>query len=356
MANPQLENGHTRIANEIWDEVIRRNFSKRQKDIIQFIWRLSYGCQKRIAIIPKLKDFSICGITPNHVKEELTYLVQSKVIFWNRMTNEFEFNKDYDLWQINPVKGWEELRFRELIRLNIAEKGTSQKRNFSHLEDEDKSSHFGKLDDDESDDTSQSGKSNFPKKEVDTSQKRNFDFPKKEVSDDSNACGSKDEDVPKESKEILKESKDIKAVVITALKDDPPSLSEDQLIGKINQVEAHFLSRKGKGIMISPTDFGVINQILKEGITLDVITQGIDKAFSDFKERNRPGEITSFSYCAPVIRELWGTIKQHQAREEQLEDQLHEDTIDPNYDPDADEELQALLRQMKTYGGEQIHE
>jgi phage replication O-like protein O len=125
MANPQPENGFVKLANEIWNEIIRRDFSKRQKDIILFIWRLSYGCQKKYAVIPKLKDFELCGIGAQNITNELKYLATSKVIFWDKSESIFTVNKDYEQWQISPVRGWDEEKFKELIHLNL-EKKTSQ--------------------------------------------------------------------------------------------------------------------------------------------------------------------------------------------------------------------------------------
>lgn len=54
MADVQLENGYIRIATELIDEVIRRDFSKRQLAILHFIIRLSYGCHKKIVSLKNL--------------------------------------------------------------------------------------------------------------------------------------------------------------------------------------------------------------------------------------------------------------------------------------------------------------
>ncbi len=39
MANPKIEKGYIRIANDLWNEILRRNFSfsKRQLNIILFV-------------------------------------------------------------------------------------------------------------------------------------------------------------------------------------------------------------------------------------------------------------------------------------------------------------------------------
>lgn len=118
----QLENGFIRIANEIWDEIIRRDFSKRQKDILLFIWRLSYGCNRKAALIPMLKDFEMCGVLATHITKEIKHLVECKVIEWERPENLYWFNKDYRYWQVSPVKGWDADRYRSLVHMNISDK------------------------------------------------------------------------------------------------------------------------------------------------------------------------------------------------------------------------------------------
>jgi hypothetical protein len=119
MVNPQKERGYVGIANEIWDEIIRRDFTKRQKDILQFILRISYGCGRKIAHVPFLKDFSLCGIGQTNIKNELIYLDQCEVIYWDREENNFGFNKNYNDWQVSPVREWNPDRFKEILHINL---------------------------------------------------------------------------------------------------------------------------------------------------------------------------------------------------------------------------------------------
>lgn len=126
MTDSRKKNGFVGIANQIWDEVIRRDFTKRQKDILLFIWRLSYGCNQEIAIIPMLKDFALCGVGKGHIGAELKHLENCKVI--TRNNNEYRFNENYDYWQISPVKGWDSNRFDELIFTNLVNAKKTRKK------------------------------------------------------------------------------------------------------------------------------------------------------------------------------------------------------------------------------------
>ncbi|WP_198023117.1 replication protein [Paenibacillus zanthoxyli] len=117
MTDSRRKRGYVGIANQIWDEVIRRDFTKRQKDVLMFLWRLSYGCNQTVAVVPRQKDFALCGVGENKAGDELKHLAACKVIFRNG--NEYRFNEDFEFWQISPVKGWDDERFKELIHLNI---------------------------------------------------------------------------------------------------------------------------------------------------------------------------------------------------------------------------------------------
>lgn len=189
MANPQTGDGFIRIANQLWDEVIRRDFSKRQKDILLFIWRLSYGCRHTVAIVPMLKDFELCGVPATQINGELKFLQQCKVLLWNPDQKQFSINKDYEQWQMAPVRKWDDDRFKELIAVNIKGEMTSQNMKSDFMKDE-------VLEGDD-----------FTKHEVDTSQNMKSDFTKHEVKEGLSLTGTKDEEGSKDRfKDSIKDS------------------------------------------------------------------------------------------------------------------------------------------------------
>ncbi|MEK4876934.1 MULTISPECIES: replication protein [Paenibacillus] len=118
--NPQPTDAHIRISHEIHRELIRRKFSQRQRDVIDFILTLSWGCGKPSAIIPELKDFAETGIGKNHIRGVLEELLQGNVILWDKELNTFQLNKHYDLWSMESVISANPNRFKELINLNLA--------------------------------------------------------------------------------------------------------------------------------------------------------------------------------------------------------------------------------------------
>jgi len=119
MANPQTKNGHTQIANEITDHVLRRNFTKRQGRILKIIWRFSYGFRKKEAYFPSMKTFSMFGISPQAISKELKTLESLKVISVNWDEGIIKFNKDYDQWGIPVLKNFNDGDYKHLMRLNL---------------------------------------------------------------------------------------------------------------------------------------------------------------------------------------------------------------------------------------------
>lgn len=206
MANPQVEHGHIRIANEIIDEVLRRDFSKRQQSILHFIWRLSYGTNKKWATIPRLKDFALCGVSQQNVRTELEHLETCGVIFWDRDSNRFEFNKNHREWIITPIKGWNRSDFDKLLHFNIQEKFLKQEVNDpeNFLKQEVYDSQNKKFEEEAKDETSQNKKSKRKK----VLKLRSFDFLKQEVTNSLILYRSKDGWVPKDSIKDIKD-KDI---------------------------------------------------------------------------------------------------------------------------------------------------
>ncbi|MGP4073807.1 replication protein [Piscibacillus sp. B03] len=126
MASPQVEKGYIRIANELWNEVLRRSFSKRQQNLILLIWRLSYGTGQKDCYIPKFADFEIAGLYRQDVKKELKYLRECSVLNWNEKDMIFSINKNYKMWQVNPNKNWDSEKFKHLIHQNLERKNVSK--------------------------------------------------------------------------------------------------------------------------------------------------------------------------------------------------------------------------------------
>ena len=180
MANPQPHEAHIRIAHSISESIMMRDFSKRQRSILDLILRLSWGCSKKTAIIPKQKDFEIIGISATKIKDELQWLINANVIECCKETNEYSFLKDFEKWAVSLVHGYDRKRFDELLHFNL----TSQNGNIVPKTGSQESSQNGNI-------VPEKGRIKFPKREVSLTAS----------TDEKPSCG--------QSKESIKESNNI---------------------------------------------------------------------------------------------------------------------------------------------------
>ncbi len=120
MANPQPTDAHLRVAHQIFEQVMASDFTKRQGKILDLILRLSWGCGKKEAYIPRQKDFEVVGVGEGHIKAELRWLELAKVITIS--DNQYSFNKDYDQWRVSRAKGYDPEKLTTLVRINLSSK------------------------------------------------------------------------------------------------------------------------------------------------------------------------------------------------------------------------------------------
>ena len=101
-------------------DILKRDFSKRQLTILNVIMTFSYFYGKESAWIPKLKDFSLAGISPTKIKDELEDLVKKGVITWHRGkdSNEFAINDPRE-WTTPYHSSYDGNRASELFLLNL---------------------------------------------------------------------------------------------------------------------------------------------------------------------------------------------------------------------------------------------
>ena len=105
-------------------EVLRRDFTKRQLKIISMIQTLSYYIGKERAVIPKMQDWEIAGISRLKARSELAKLVEMNVIDWNEENNTFAI-KDPREWKddVKYHSGYNNQRAQELFILNLKDSG-----------------------------------------------------------------------------------------------------------------------------------------------------------------------------------------------------------------------------------------
>ena len=114
-----ITESHLRLPNSVLEELILRDFSKRERKIIDLILRLSWACNKNFAVIPEMKYFELCGIHKQDIRKALEFLVSNNVIFWDREVNIFEINRDFDAWHVPYSRLAEKKLICELVSINL---------------------------------------------------------------------------------------------------------------------------------------------------------------------------------------------------------------------------------------------
>lgn len=106
----------------IRSEILKFDFTKRQRAILTFIFGTSYNFGKMTAIFPMLRDFELCGVQAGKAANELQKLVDMDVISWDKETNEFGV-KDPRGWNAPKNYGYNQERIREVFIINMRHAG-----------------------------------------------------------------------------------------------------------------------------------------------------------------------------------------------------------------------------------------
>jgi phage replication O-like protein O len=93
---PQLEDGYTRIANEILEKLATINLSSYQIRVLLFIFRKTYGYGKKEDRIAVSQLVKATGIRKSHISRTKKELLLRKLVTSNG--NKIAFQKDSTLW------------------------------------------------------------------------------------------------------------------------------------------------------------------------------------------------------------------------------------------------------------------
>lgn len=107
---------------QVRTEFNRRDFTKRQMNIMVFIYNYSVGFGKEWAVIPKMKDFELSGVLAIKAKNELSQLVEMSVIDWNQEENQFRIKHPKE-WTVPFNSSFSFDRSQELNAINLIHAG-----------------------------------------------------------------------------------------------------------------------------------------------------------------------------------------------------------------------------------------
>lgn len=98
MANPQVENGHIDIANDIADNLMHINLKSYEWRILWLILRKTYGWHKKMDCISlsQFEEFTL--LDRSSVCKNIKSLIKKNIII--KKQNKYGFQKDYDKWVV----------------------------------------------------------------------------------------------------------------------------------------------------------------------------------------------------------------------------------------------------------------
>lgn len=103
MANPQLENGYTSVANEIYDNLCKISLNGTELKVIICIFRYTFGFHRKTHKLSASFIAKWINCDSRSVKRALKTLQEKKIIICinsdqRGVTSELMFNKDYEQW------------------------------------------------------------------------------------------------------------------------------------------------------------------------------------------------------------------------------------------------------------------
>lgn len=100
MDGAQLENGYTRIANEILENIPKARLSPTQHSLIYVIWRYTYGFGRKEHNMSLSFMAKATGLDLRNIQRELKRLEQKSIIFQtiNKSRRVISFNKNFNEW------------------------------------------------------------------------------------------------------------------------------------------------------------------------------------------------------------------------------------------------------------------
>lgn len=103
MANPQVEDGHIDIANQIAEALARIRISGEENQCLWVVFRKTYGWRKKEDKISLSQFSKVTGLNRPAVARALKRLLSKKILLVikkdNSQVNTYRFNKDFDKWE-----------------------------------------------------------------------------------------------------------------------------------------------------------------------------------------------------------------------------------------------------------------
>lgn len=257
MRGPQLEDGYTRIANEILEAIARFPINATQFRILMVIWRYTYGFNRKSSELSQSFIAEATGLHKKQVQRELNALIKMNIIKVEKEASfssprVLKFNKYYQSWE---------------------------------------------------------GANQLPPSETDTHT----------GSELVASPGSELVTQERQYKDIIKDIEEDEEERVPSLEisDKVPSLcqeEDDPVLEFLNQVSSYYTTLTGR--LTSPNDEVVITDISKHTTNFEIVKEAMDNTFRNYKPRYKGDKIRSFRYFVPGILERIAIEKERQRRRE----------------------------------------
>jgi phage replication O-like protein O len=152
MANPQIENGFTKISNELLEAILRSNLTQRELKIIFVIIRFTYGFNRNEAELSVRFIEQATSIKYHHVSGIISKMLSKSIIFSNPSSKKkngrmISLNKNYEEWNlVSSIESNSSLKSTDkvpkMVTTRVPQKVTKKeikrknKKMYSHTSDE----------------------------------------------------------------------------------------------------------------------------------------------------------------------------------------------------------------------------
>ncbi len=102
MVNPQVENGYTKIANELFEALMQTNLSPYESRVLYFILRKTYGFNRKTDWFTLSQFSKATGLDRRLIHRALKRLSGKRIIVIHRDDKykiRYGFQKDYSKWK-----------------------------------------------------------------------------------------------------------------------------------------------------------------------------------------------------------------------------------------------------------------
>lgn len=124
MANPQIEDGRTEVANELAEALAKTYFNAGESRVLWAILRQTYGWHKKFDRISYSQFEQLTGMNRRHIFNALGSLIQRKIVTrrGNNYKLEYGLQKNYELWESLPIQATNKVRHLNLLPIATTKK------------------------------------------------------------------------------------------------------------------------------------------------------------------------------------------------------------------------------------------